>query len=97
MWGRALACAGLLILPGAASAEMDRPAVPNARTAIRIAEAVMEGRCGSCVQEHMPHVAELREGAWLVHGTLPKGWKGDILQVKIDANTGQILDITHGQ
>ena len=94
---RRLAIALLLIAQVAWAATDERPMVPDERTAVRIAEAVMEGRCGECFSHNLPHVAKLKDGVWTVHGTLPEGWLGGTLEIKIEAATGRILDMYNTQ
>jgi len=77
--------------------------VPNEETAIRIAEAVwlpIYGR--EVVSKEKPFVAELRNGVWIVSGSLPKAPEGfemigGTLEIEISKSDGRILRVSHGE
>jgi len=67
--------------------------VPNQKTAIRIAEAVLPPICG-CVSSNRPFTATLKDGVWTVRGKGPKGkivLGGGEVQMHIDQQTDAII------
>jgi len=93
-------CAGAL----AASAQnvpalFDRPGglVPDERTAIAIAEAILFPIYGDKnIREQRPYVVKHSEGKWTIEGTLPAGMVGGTFHIVIRQRDGQILEIGHG-
>ncbi len=77
--------------------------VPDAATAIRIAEAVWTPIYGEReLRSQRPFRAELRGNVWRVHGTLPQpspGFEavGGTAAAEIDRRTGKILLVSHGE
>jgi len=76
----------------------DEGYVPNAETAIRIAEAVWLPIYGERITEKKPSNATLENGIWTVEGTLPpKYTKGGVPVAEISKETGEVLRISHGK
>jgi len=71
--------------------------VPNAETAIRIAEAVLLPIYGESIFKERPFVAKLTDGAWVVTGTLPTNKVGGVAVIEISKETGCILRVSHGK
>jgi len=77
--------------------------VPDAATAIRIAEAIWTPIYGEHqLRSERPFHADLRGAVWYVYGSLPRakpGWEsiGGTAEAEIDRRTGKILRITHGE
>ncbi len=77
--------------------------VPDAATAIRIAEAVWKPIYGEKeLQTERPFRADLRGDVWRVYGTLPRskrGWEtiGGTAEAEIDQRTGKVLLVSHGE
>jgi len=72
--------------------------VPNAETAIRIAEAVWLPIYGKeTTEEERPFKASLTNGIWTVEGTLPEGMVGGVALAKISKADGTILEVIHGK
>jgi hypothetical protein len=77
--------------------------VPDALTAVRIAEAVIAPIYGDeVIQKEKPLVAEPNErgDVWIVHGHPPSGagnagWRGGVVVVEISKATGCILRVNH--
>ena len=74
--------------------------VPNAETAVKIAEAVLIPVYGEkLIVSERPFKATLQEDVWTVEGTLPcptgKQCLGGTAVVKISKSTGQILGMMH--
>lgn len=72
--------------------------VPDSRTAVAIAEAVLipiYGQDG--IQKQKPLLPRLKGGKWTVIGQLKKGWLGGVALVVIDKKTGRILRVSHGR
>ena len=72
--------------------------VPTADAATAIAVAVWIPRYGAkTIAREKPYVAELKDGVWIVHGSLPPGAIGGVAEARISAADGRILGVTHGQ
>ena len=71
--------------------------VPNAQTAIKIAEAVWLPIYGNDINSKKPFQAELKKGVWFVRGTLPRVMPGGVPEAEIDKQTGAIIRISHGK
>lgn len=95
----------LLLMVGCQSMSENRPNfrppagyVPDAATAIRIAEAVWSPIYGKDkIESERPFVAELSGDVWTVTGSLPKGWKGGTAEIEIRKTNGTILRVIHGK
>lgn len=87
--------------PEPASAPSYMPAggfVPDAATAIRIAEAVWLPIYGKKVLSEKPYQARPNsKGVWIVEGYLPKDMKGGVAYIEISKRDGRILEVTHGK
>jgi hypothetical protein len=76
--------------------------VPDAVTAIKIAEAVLAPIYGEkVISEEKPLKAVLRDGVWIVEGTLhcPEGQRclGGVAIIEISKDDGKILRVSHGK
>ena len=71
--------------------------VPNAETAIKIAEAVWLPIYGDAVLTKKPFVARLVNEVWIVEGTLPAESLGGVPIAEISKKDGKILRISHGK
>ena len=72
--------------------------VPDANTAIMIAEAVWLPIYGKAVLTKKPFEARLIDGGvWVVEGSLPKGMEGGVPYIEISKLDGRILEVTHGK
>lgn len=82
--------------------------VPNAKTAVKIAEAVLEPVYGQRkLESEKPFTAQLESGVWTVSGTLyckdsdgertTKGCRGGAAIVKIAKPDGRILSMVFGR
>lgn len=72
--------------------------VPDDRTAIAIAEAVLLPIYGSKVVDgEKPFHATLKAGVWTIEGTLPKGLNGGVAVVRLSKQDGQIISVIHGK
>jgi hypothetical protein len=72
--------------------------VPDEQTAIKIAEAVWLPIYGEDVlKDERPFRAYLKDGVWIVSGTLPTGALGGTAEARISKSTGCILRIIHYQ
>jgi len=70
--------------------------VPDAQTAIKIAEAILAPIYGEeNIQNERPFRASLKNGVWVVTGTLPKNEKGGSAVAGISKDTGCVLGMTH--
>ncbi|HKF20159.1 MAG TPA: YbbC/YhhH family protein [Candidatus Angelobacter sp.] len=70
--------------------------VPNAETAVKIAEAVLIPIYGEKqILSERPFKASREGEVWTVSGTLPPGYVGGVAVVKISKRTGEILSVVH--
>ncbi|WP_052732488.1 YbbC/YhhH family protein [Hymenobacter terrenus] len=72
--------------------------VPDAATAIRIAEAVWLPIYGKKVLTEKPYTARLiGKGVWVVEGSLREGRDGGVAYIEISKRDGRILEVIHGK
>ena len=72
--------------------------VPNSRTAIAIAIAVLVPIYGEEeIREKFPFVATLNSEKWIVKGSLPKNAVGGVPEVHISKLTGEIIKVSSGK
>jgi hypothetical protein len=76
--------------------------VPDAVTAIKIAEAVLVPIYGEkVINEEKPLKAVLKDGVWIVEGTLqcPEGERclGGVAIIEISKDDGKVLRVSHGK
>ena len=100
----------LVLLSAPPSAQQERPHsyvpdsgfVPNAATAMRIAEAVWIPIYGETqVENERPFTASLKNGVWTVIGSLhaPSGLTavGGVALAEISRRDGRVLRVSHGK
>jgi len=97
-----LTVAAILVLMSGANAQPTdvSPAgyVPDAKTAIRIAKAVLAPAYGEPkIEAEEPFKAILRGDIWTVEGHLPEGLAGGVAHVEISKSDGRILRMIHGK
>ena len=103
-------CCALLLAGSVGSQGYVPPAgfVPDAKTAVKIGEAVLEPVYGEKkVESERPFGAELEKGVWTVSGTLycidsagkqtTKNCLGGVALVRIAKADGRILSMIHGK
>jgi hypothetical protein len=72
--------------------------VPDERTAILIAEAVLMPIYGvEEIKQERPFKATLSSGVWTVVGSLPAGSIGGVAIVEISKRDGRIVRVSHGK
>jgi hypothetical protein len=72
--------------------------VPNRKTAIAIAEAVLVPVYGEeKIKSEEPFSATLDGDTWWVRGSLPKGFVGGVAEIEISKSKGCILQMVHGK
>jgi hypothetical protein len=71
--------------------------VPDAETAIRVAEAIWLPIYGKGIYQRKPFVAHLNGDVWVVEGSLPKGVLGGVPLAEISKSDGRVLRVTHGK
>ncbi|MDD4969563.1 MAG: NTF2 fold immunity protein [Paludibacter sp.] len=71
--------------------------VPDKITAIRIAIAVWLPIYGDAIYKEKPFDAVLKNGIWIVEGSLPKGFLGGVAVIKIQKKDGKVLSVFHGK
>lgn len=89
--------AGLIFAQKKTVKPKQRDYVPNAETAIKIAEAVWLPIYGEKIYESKPFVAKLKDSSvWVVWGTLnPIYTAGGTPHMQIQKKDGKILKVTH--
>lgn len=70
--------------------------VPDEKTAIKIAEAIWYPIYGDDIYDEKPFKAELKDGVWVVRGTLNYD-VGGVAYIEIQKNDCKILKVTHGK
>jgi hypothetical protein len=72
--------------------------IPDAATAVRVAEAILIPIYGQAtIAGERPFKAELRNGVWIVTGTLPPGYVGGTATIKISKSDGKVLYVMHAE
>lgn len=71
--------------------------VPDAQTAIKIAEAIWLPIYGDKIYKKKPFTAQLKDNIWVVQGSMPTLMLGGVPVAEISKLTGQILRVSHGQ
>ena len=75
-------------------------AVPDAKTAILVARAILTPIYGDEVQAEEPFRATLKDGLWTVEGSVNCGGqpcKGGAAEIRISKSNGRVLMIAHGK
>jgi len=72
-------------------------AVPDAKTAIKVAEAIWLPVFGDKIYKNKPFKANLKDSVWIVEGSLPVGYKGGTPYIEIQKSDCRVLKITHGK
>lgn len=71
--------------------------VPDSTTAVKIAEIIFIRVYGEKVLHKKPFVANLKNGVWVVNGTLEKGIDGGVPHIEIQKSDGKIVYLIHGK
>jgi hypothetical protein len=70
--------------------------VPDERTAIAIAVAVWTPIYGEkALADEKPFRASLKDGIWIVEGTVPEGLVGGTVLAEISKQDGRIIAVVH--
>ncbi len=73
-------------------------AIPDAETAINIAENVLFKNYGKDnIIKQRPYKIALHENYWIINGTLPEYSIGGTFLIIINSKDGQIIKLTHGE
>lgn len=76
---------------------MNRDYVPDAETAVKVAEAIWLPIYGGKIYDNKPFVATLKDSSvWIVEGTL-KSTKGGVPYIEIQKSDCKILKVFHGK
>lgn len=71
--------------------------VPDEKTALAIAEAVLLPVYGETLEDDRPLRAHLMsDSVWVVIGTIPEGVLGGVVYIEIAKRDGRILGMIHG-
>jgi hypothetical protein len=72
--------------------------IPDAKTAIRVAEAVLSPIFGEeKTRKERPFLATLKDDIWTVTGHLDEGLFGGVAEIRIAKGDGAILSVSHGK
>jgi hypothetical protein len=72
--------------------------VPDEKTAVRVAEAILSPIYGEKqIEGERPFYALLKDGVWTVEGSLPPGWDGGVATIRISQQTGAVISYIHGK
>ncbi|WP_052266372.1 NTF2 fold immunity protein [Pedobacter kyungheensis] len=71
--------------------------VPDSTTAIQIAQIIFVRVYGEKVLERKPFIVKLKNGIWVVDGTLEKGMYGGVPHIEIQRSDGKIINLIHGK
>jgi hypothetical protein len=73
--------------------------VPDEKTAIKIAEAVLIPIYGEkLIKSEEPFVVRMEKGIWIIEGkSLPKFSVGGVVHIEISKKDGRILHVIHGK
>lgn len=104
---------GLLVALSASAQQarqVDAPRIPDAETALKVAELRLVNTYGRRqIESEKPLSARLIEGVWVVSGTLwcsdgkagrtsdPGACAGGVAQIKLRQRDGKVLAIIHGK
>ncbi len=61
------------------------------------AEPAMKAQFPDGFEEDRPYHAELKDGIWWVHGTLPTNAVGGTAEASVEDRTGRVLRVWHTQ
>ena len=73
--------------------------VPDKKTALRVAEAILTAVYGEqkVASERPLKISLVEDGAWLIWGTLDRRYLGGTAVIKLSKQTGRVLFLSHGQ
>ena len=71
--------------------------VPDKETAIKIAEAIWLPIYGEGIYQRQPFEAKLKNGIWIVEGSMPPDTKGGVPYIEIRKSDCKILKVEHGK
>ena len=71
--------------------------VPDSKTAVQIAQIILVNVYGEKVLKKRPFIAVLKEGVWIVDGSLEKGMDGGVPHIEIQKSDGKIINVIHGK
>lgn len=72
--------------------------IPDKQTAITIAEAILFKVYGKDqILGEKPYNVSLRDGYWLLSGSLPDGYVGGTFLIVLSEKDGRVIKLTHGK
>jgi len=71
--------------------------VPNAATAIKIAEAVWFPIYGKSIYTKKPYKVSLKNNIWIVEGSIPANHVGGVPYIEIQKTDARILKVMHSK
>jgi hypothetical protein len=70
--------------------------VPDPKTALKIAEAVLVPIYGVKIMQDKPYTIKLANGRWMIDGSVPKGAVGGSFHIVIQQRDAKIIEIGCG-
>lgn len=84
--------------PHTATTPVNTRHVPDSQTAIAVAVAIWRPIYGEKnIKKQEPYHAELKDGIWTVSGSMPEDSLRGVAIVKISAETGEVVFVSHGK
>ena len=80
-----------------AACEFHNGQILDAEVAVSAGRLTLRESFGTEVDQQAPFEATLDDGAWHVRGTSPEGKLGGVASVWLDAETGRVQRVLHGQ
>ena len=81
-----------------ASGTIGRGFVPDSKTAVAVAEAILTPIYGEKqVISERPFAARLDGDVWTVTGHLPEGWDGGVAEIELRRSNAAVLSVHHGK
>jgi len=71
--------------------------VPDEKTAIKIADSIWYSIYGEKIYSKKPFKGTLKNGIWIVEGTLQEGYKGGVPYIEIQQIDSKVLTVSHGK
>lgn len=71
--------------------------VPDRKTAVQIAQVIFVRVYGEKVLKKRPFIAVLKNGVWIVDGSLENGMDGGVPHIEIQKSDGKIIYLVHGK
>jgi len=91
-------CQELVVPPQVCGKKYNKDIIPDAQTAIKVAEAILLPIYGeNSIAKEQPFKAELSGETWTIKGSMSPNREGGVAIVTLSKVNGQILSICHGK